>query len=115
MDICWDISSWKGVTFGAYYGLRLLILFLLGLCVNVLAAILSLRLSNSVTAIACILPLALLMLVYHLAYNAPSTGFLKPFDTSGHPHEVAAGLFLLTVGITAAKLWTGKRKDIRVS
>ncbi len=115
MDICWDISSWKGVTFGAYYGLRLLLLFLLGLCVNILAAILSLRLSNSVTAIACILPLALLLLAYHLAYNAPSIGFLEPFDTSGHPHEVAAGLFLLTVGITAAKLWTGKRKDIRVS
>ena len=115
MDICWDIGSWKGVTFGAYYGLRLLLLFLLGLSVNLLAAILSLRIKNAVTAIACILPLALLLLAYHLSYNAPSLDFLKPFDTSGHPHEVAAGLFLLTVGITAAKLWTSKRKDVRVS
>ena len=114
MDICWDISSWKGVTFGAYYGLRLLLLFLLGLSVNLLAALLSLRIQNAVTAIACALPLALILLVYHLAYDAPSLDFLKSLHISGHPCEVAAGLFLLTVGVTAAKLWTGKRKDVRV-
>ena len=126
MNICWDntsnllfhstayrrffnTTSWNGVSFGAYYGLRLLLLFLLGLSVNLLAAILSLRIKNAVTAIACTLPLALLLLVYHLAYNAPDGGFIR---TSGHPSEVVAGLFLLTIVITAAKVWTGKRKDI---
>lgn len=105
----YDTTSWNGVSFGAYYGLRLLLLFLLGLCVNLLSALLSLRIKNAVTAIACTLPLALLLLVYHLAYNAPSIGFLR---TSGHPCEVVVGLFLLTIVITAAKVWTGKRKDI---
>ena len=76
---------------------------------NQLAAILSLRIKNAVTAIACTLPLALLLLAYHLAYNAPSIGFLK---SSGHPCEVFAGLFLLTIVITITKVWTGKRKDI---
>ena len=118
MNICWDrtsysrfydTTSWNGVSFGAYYGLRLLLLFLLGLCVNLLSALLSLRIKNAVTAIACTLPLALLLLVYHLAYNAPSIGFLH---TSGHPCEVVAGLFLLTIVITIIKVWTGKRKDI---
>ena len=128
MNICWDntsnllfhstayrrffnTTSWNGVSFGAYYGLRLLLLFLLGLSVNLLAAILSLRIKNAVTAIACTLPLALFLLVYHLAYNAPDGGFIR---TSGHPCEVVAGLFLLTIVITAAKVWTGKRKDIYV-
>lgn len=105
----YNTNAWNGVSFGAYYGLRLLLLFLLGFCVNLLAAILSLRIKNAVTAIACTLPLALLILVYHLAYNAPSITFLK---SSGHPCEVVAGLFLLTIVITAAKVWTGKRKDI---
>ena len=118
MNICWDhtsysrfydTTSWNGVSFGAYYGLRLLLLFLLGICVNLLAAILSLRIKNAVTAIACTLPLALLLLAYHLAYNAPSIGFLK---SSGHPCEVFAGLFLLTIVITITKVWTGKRKEI---
>ena len=76
---------------------------------NLLAAILFLRIKNAVTAIACTLPLALLLLVYHLAYSALSTGFLH---TSGHPCELVAVLFLLTIVITAAKVWTGKRKDI---
>ena len=128
MNICWDntsnllfhstayrrffnTTSWNGVSFGAFYGLRLLLLFLLGLCVNLLAAILSLRIKNAVTAIACTLPLALLMLVYHLAYNAPDGGFIR---TTGHPCEVVAGLFLLTIVITAAKVWTAKRKDVYV-
>ena len=124
MNICWDETSylhfssyhrfyqtaaWNGMSFGAFYGLRLLLLFLLGLSVNLLAAILSLRIKNAVTAIACTLPLALLLLVYHLAYSALSTGFLH---TSGHPCELVAGLFILTILITAAKVWTGKRKDI---
>lgn len=120
MNICFDHShtayrrffnttSWNGMSFGAYYGLRLLLLFLLGLSVNLLAAILSLRIKNAVTAIACTLPLALFLLVYHLAYNAPDGGFIR---TSGHPCEVVAGLFLLAIGITAAKVWTGNRKDI---
>jgi hypothetical protein len=124
MNICWDESSylhftsyscfytttaWNGMSFGAFYGLRLLLLFLLGLSVNLLAAILSLRIKNAVTAIACTLPLALLLLVYHLAYSAPSIGFLH---TSGHPCEVVAALFLLTIVITAAKVWTAKRKDV---
>ena len=118
MNICWDrtsyprfydTASWNGVRFGAYYGLRLLLLFLLGLCVNLLAAILSLRIKNAVTAIACTLPLALLLPVYHLAYNAPSIGFLK---SSGHPCEVVAGLFLLTIVITAAGLRQSRRKDL---
>ena len=97
MNICWDkisylhftsyshffiSTSWNGLSFGAFYGFRLLLLFLLGLSVNLLAAILSLRIKNAVTAIACTLPLALLLLVYHLAYSAPSIGFLH---TSGHP------------------------------
>ena len=128
MNICWDntsnllfhatayrrffnTTSWNGVSFGAYYGLRLLLLFLLGLSVNQLAAILSLRIKNAVMAIACTLPLALLLLVYHLAYNAPDGGLIR---TPGHPHEIAASLFLLAVGVTAARLWTGKRKEIRV-
>ena len=124
MNICWDETSylhfssyhrfyqtaaWNGMSFGAFYGLRLLLLFLLGLSVNLLAAILSLRIKNAVTAIACTLPLALLLLVYHLAYSALSTGFLH---TSGHPCELVAGLFILTILITAAKVWIGKRKDI---
>lgn len=124
MNISWDRSSylyftsysrffnttaWNGMSFGAFYGLRLLLLFLLGLSVNLLAAILSLRIKNAVTAIACTLPLALLLLVYHLAYSALSTGFLH---TSGHPCELVAGLFILTILITAAKIWIGKRKDI---
>ena len=123
MNICWDETSYLhftsyhrfynttslyGVSFGAFYGLRLLLLFLLGLSVNLLAAILSLRIKNAVTAIACTLPLALLLFVYHLAYNALSTGFLH---TSGHPGEVVAGLFILTIVITAAKVWTFQRKD----
>ena len=123
MNICWDETSYLhftsyprfynttslyGVSFGAFYGLRLLLLFLLGLCVNLLAAILSLRIKNAVTAIACTLPLALLLFIYHLAYNALSTGFLH---TSGHPGEVVAGLFILTIVITAAKVWTVQRKD----
>lgn len=126
MNICWNntsylhftsysrfynTTSWNGVSFGAFYGLRLLLLFLLGLCVNLLAAILSLRIKNAVTAIACTLPLALLLLVYHLAYNAPSIGFLH---TSGHPCEIVVGLFILTIVIIAAKVWTGKRKDVYV-
>ena len=120
MNICWDntsygrfydTTSWNGVNFGAYYGLRLLILFLLGLFVNLLAAILSLRIKNTVTAIACTLPLALLLLVYHLAYDAPSIGFLH---TSGHPHELAAGVLLLTLLVTAAKLRSVGRKEICV-
>lgn len=105
-----NTTSWNGVSFGAFYGLRLVLLFLLGLCVNLLAAILSLRIKNAVTAIACTLPLALLLLVYHLAYNAPDGGFIR---TSGHPCEVVAVLFLLTIVITAAKVLTGKRKEIR--
>ena len=124
MNICWDETSylhfssyhrfyqtaaWNGMSFGAFYGLRLLLLFLLGLSVNLLAAILSLRIKNAVTAIACTLPLALLLLVYHLAYSALSTGFLH---TSGHSCELVAGLFILTILITAAKVWIGKRKDI---
>ena len=100
------------MTFGAFYGLRMLLLFLLGLAVNVLATLLSLRIKNAVTAIACTLPLALLLLVYHLAYNSPSIGFLKPFHTSGHPCEIVAGLFILTIVISATKVWNDKRKDI---
>ena len=121
MNIRWDHTSyslfemttyWNGVSFGAYYGLRLLLLFLLGLCVNLLAAILSLRMKNAVTAIACTLPLALAPPAYHLAYNAPSLGGLTPLHISGHPCEVVACLFLLTTVITAAKVWTAKRKDV---
>lgn len=126
MNVCWDETSylnfssyhrfyqtaaWNGMSFGAFYELRLLLLFLLGLSVNLLAAILSLRIKNAVTAIACTLPLALLLLVYHLAYSALSTGFLH---TSGHPCELVAVLFLLTIVITAAKVWTAKRKDVYV-
>ena len=112
MDMRWNITTWNGVTFGAFYGLRMLLLFLLGLAVNVLATLLSLRIKNAVTAIACTLPLALLLLVYHLAYNSPSIGFLKPFHTSGHPCEIVAGLFILTIVISATKVWNDKRKDI---
>ena len=128
MNICWDntsnllfrstayrrffnTTSWNGVSFGAYYGLRLLLLFLLGLSVNLLAAILSLRIRNAVTAIACTLPLALLLLVYHLAYNAPDGGFIR---TSGHPHEIVSGVFLLTAMITVFRIRQAYRKDIRI-
>ena len=112
MDICWDIGSWKGVTFGAYYGLRLLLLFLLGLSGNLLAAILSLRMKNAVTAIACTLPLALALLVYHLAYNAPSLGGLSPLHISGHPNALAAGLGLLTLLVAAWRIRQNDRKEI---
>ena len=113
MNICWDKDSYLhfcsyrrffdtnslyGVSFGAFYGCRLLLLFLLGLCVNLLAAILSLRIKNAVTAIACTLPLALLMLVYHLAYNAPDGGLIR---TPGHPSEITAGLCVVTGLLTA--------------
>ena len=124
MNIGWDEDSYLhfcsyrrffntnalyGVRFGAFYGLRLLLLFLLGLSVNLLAAILSLRIRNAVTAIACTLPLALFLPVYHLAYNAPDGGLIH---TPGHPCELVAVLFLLTIVITAAKVWTAKRKDV---
>lgn len=104
-----NTNSLYGVRFGAFYGLRLLLLFLLGLSVNLLAAILSLRIRNAVTAIACTLPLALFLPVYHLAYNAPDGGLIH---TPGHPCELVAVLFLLTIVITAAKVWTAKRKDV---
>ena len=124
MNICWDETSylhfssyhrfyqtaaWNGMSFGAFYGLRLLLLFLLGLSVNLLAAILSLRIKNAVTAIACTLPLALLLLVYHLAYSALSTGFLH---TSGHPCELVAGIVLLTLLITAARIFKNRRAEV---
>ena len=76
---------------------------------NLLAAILFLRIKNAVTAIACTLPLALLLLVYHLAYSAPSIGFLH---TSGHPCEVVAGWFLLTLLIVAGRIRQNARKEI---
>ena len=124
MNSCWDntshphftsysrfyhTTSWNGVSFGAYYGLRLLLLFLLGLSVNLLAAILSLRIKNAVTAIACTLPLALLLLVYHLAYNAPSIGFLH---TSGHPNALAAGIVLLALLLTTARILKYRRAEV---
>ena len=123
MNICWDETSylhfssyhrfyqtaaWNGMSFGAFYGRRLLLLFLLGLCVNLLAAILSLRIKNAVTAIACTLPLALLLLVYHLAYSALSTGFLH---TPGHPCEMTAGLCVLTGLLTALAISRKQRQD----
>ena len=121
MNIRWDHTSyhlfeittyWNGVSFGAFYGLRLLLLFLLGLSVNLLAAILSLRIKNAVTAIACTLPLALALLVYHLAYNAPSLGGLSPLHTSGHPNALAAGLGLLTLLVAAWRIRQNDRKEI---
>lgn len=123
MNICWDensylsftsyrrffnTSSWNGVSFGAFYGLRLLLLFLLGLCVNLLAAILSLRIKNAVTAIACTLPLALLLPVYHLAYNSPDGGFIH---TPGHPSEMTAGLCVLTGLLAAFAIGRKQRQD----
>ena len=104
-----NTNSLYGVRFGAFYGLRLLLLFLLGLCVNLLAAILSLRIKNAVTAIACTLPMALFLLVYHLAYNMPDSGFIR---TPGHPYEVVAVLFLLTTGITATAILRRRKKDL---
>ena len=121
MNIRWDHTSyhlfeittyWNGVSFGAYYGLRLLLLFLLGLSGNLLAAILSLRIKNAVTAIACTLPLALLLLVYHLAYNAPSLGGLNPLHTTGHPNELTAGIVLLTILIAAARIFKNRRAEV---
>ena len=121
MNICRDhtsyhlfeiTTSWNGVSFGAYYGLRLLLLFLLGLSGNLLAAILSLRMKNAVTAIACTLPLALALLVYHLAYNAPSLGGLTPLHTSGHPNALAAGFGLLTLLVAAWRIRQNDRKEI---
>ena len=127
MNICWDktsylhftsysrffnTTSWNGVSFGAFYGLRLLLLFLLGLCVNLLAAILSLRMKNAVTAIASTLPLALALLAYHLAYNAPSLGGLTPLHISGHPNALAAGLGLLTLLVAAWRIRQNDRKEI---
>ena len=123
MNICWDETSylhfssyhrfyqtaaWNGMSFGAFYGLRLLLLFLLGLSVNLLAAILSLRIKNAVTAIACTLPLALLLLVYHLAYNALSTGFLH---TSGHPSAMTVGLCALCGFATTIAIIRKQRQD----
>ena len=123
MNICWDESSylsftsyrrffnttsWYGVSFGAFYGLRLLLLFLLGLSVNLLAAILSLRIKNAVTAIACTLPLALFLLVCHLAYNAPDGGFIH---TPGHPCEMTAGLCVLTGLLTVLAISRKQRQD----
>lgn len=119
MNICFDnntsysrffnTTAWSGMSYGAFYGLRLLLLFLLGLCVNLLAAILSLRIKNAVTAIACTLPMALFLLVYHLAYNMPDSGFIR---TPGHPYEVVAVLFLLTTGITATAILRRRKKDL---
>lgn len=123
MNICWDetsylhftsysrffnTTSFYGVSFGAFYGLRLLLLFLLGLSVNLLAAMLSLRIKNAVTAIACTLPLALLLFVYHLAYNALSTGFLH---TSGHPCQMTVGLCVMTGLLTAFAISRKRRQD----
>ena len=121
MNISWDHTSyhlfemttyWNGVSFGAYYGLRLLLLFLLGLSGNLLAAILSLRIKNAVTAIACTLPLALALLAYHLAYNAPSLGGLTPLHISGHPNELTAGIVLLALLITAARIFKNRRAEV---
>ena len=124
MNICWDEDSYLhfcsyrrffntnslyGVRFGAFYGLRLLLLFLLGLSVNLLAAILSLRIRNAVTAIACTLPLALFLPVYHLAYNAPDGGLIH---TPGHPNALAAGLGLLTLLVAAWRIRQNDRKEI---
>ena len=124
MNICWDKTSYLhftayrrfyhtnslyGVSFGTFYWLRLLLLFLLGLSVNLLAAILSLRIRNAVTAIACTLPLALSLLVYHLAYNAPDGGFIR---TPGHPNALAAGIVLLALLITAARIFKNRRAEV---
>ena len=104
-----NTNSLYGVRFGAFYGLRLLLLFLLGLSVNLLAAILSLRIRNAVTAIACTLPLALFLPVYHLAYNAPDGGLIH---TPGHPNALAAGLGLLTLLVAAWRIRQNDRKEI---
>lgn len=121
MNICRDHTSyhlfetttyWNGVSFGAYYGLRLLLLFLLGLSGNLLAAILSLRIKNAVTAIACTLPLALLLPVYHLAYNAPSLGGLTPLHISGHPNELTVGIVLLALLLTTARILKYRRAEV---
>ena len=76
---------------------------------NPLAAILFLRIKNAVTAIACTLPLALLLLVYHLAYSALSTGFLH---TSGHPCELVAGIVLLALLLTTARILKYRRAEV---
>ena len=113
MELRWGFTCWKSLRFGAWYAIQMLVLFLLGLSVNMIAVILSLRIANAVTAIACTLPLALGLVVYHLTCNAPLLGILSALYSSWHPYVFEAGFFLLTMMIIVIKIQTGKRKDVR--
>ncbi len=108
MDIQWGINSYRGMSFGTYYGLQILIMLLLGLSVNTLACLLSFRIGNSVTAIACTLPLAFLLIIYHFAYNALSLVEPTHFGIRWESYIVVIGLAIITVVIVAIKLYNNR-------
>ncbi len=112
MDICWNLTEYHGLTFGAFYLLRLLEHALLGLAVNTLAALLSLRIANSVTAIACALPLPLALIAFHVGYDMAYLE--KPVHIGLHwePCGIVACLCLSAMLLTGVRIWRSRRRDV---
>ena len=113
MELNWKLSDYNGMSFCAFYLLHMLCLFLLGLSVNVLAVMRALRTANSATAVACTLPLALLLLVFHFAYDPSSkTERLRYFGIRWEPYGVLGCLCLIVALLTGVKLWRIRRSDL---
>ena len=113
MELNWKLSDYNGMSFCAFYLLHMLCLFLLGLSVNVLAVMRALRTANSATAVACTLPLALLLLVFHFAYDPSSkTERLRYFGIQWEPYGVVVCLCLIVALLTGVKLWRIRRSDL---
>ncbi|MBR3077241.1 MAG: hypothetical protein IKH07_04905, partial [Oscillospiraceae bacterium] len=72
-----------------------------------------LRTANSATAVACTLPLALLLLVFHFAYDPSSkTERLRYFGIRWEPYGVLGCLCLIVALLTGVKLWRIRRSDL---
>ena len=114
MELNWKLSDYNGMSFCAFYLLHMLCLFLLGLSVNVLAVMRALRTANSATAVACTLPLALLLLVFHFAYDPSSkTERLRYFGIRWEPYGVVSVLALITTIIAVTEIIY--RREVRNS
>lgn len=112
MDVCWGLAEYQGLPFGAFYLLRLLELVLLGLAVNTLAALLSLRIANSVTAIACALPLPLALLAFHVCYDMAYLEKPVHFGLRLEPCGIVVCLCLTSLLLTGVRIWRSRRRDV---
>lgn len=112
MDVCWGLTEYQGLTFGAFYLLRLLEHALLGLAVNTLAALLSLWIANSVTAIACTLPLPLALIAFHVGYDMAYLEKPVLFGLRWEPCGIVVCLCLSAMLLTGVRIWRSRRRDV---